>query len=322
MRVARVLVATLLLAFALPSSAQTPARIAWIWPGSAKSSEAFLSAFRQGMSENGLSEGKNFVIEQRFGEGRYERFPDLVKELLEHKPAVIMAVTIASVRAAQKATQTIPIVFVSTNDPVGSGLVKSLSRPGGNTTGLSNQNEDLVPKYVELLRETLPRVSRLAILMNPDNPSNPKMAERVRDFSTGFGISVMVFSAVSPQRLGAAFGQMAGYRPDALLVVPDFVFFDQRERIGAFALSQGVPVFAQQSEMVASGSLMSYGTERRELYRRAATYVKKILDGAKPADLPVEQPIRFELIVNLKTAKALGIRIPQPVLLRADQVIE
>ena len=312
----------MLLALALPSWAQVPARIAWIWPGSAENSVDFLSAFKQGMRENGLSEGRHFVVEQRFGEGRYERFPTLVDELLKHDPAVIMVVTIASVQAAQKATRTVPIVFVSTNDPVGSGLVDSLARPGGNTTGLSNQNEDLVPKYLELLRETLPRALRIAVLSNPGNRSNPKMSERVRDLAAGFGIATRVFEATSPEALDAALSTMAEYRPDAMLIVPDSLFSDQRDRVGAFALKNRIPTFTQQSEMVVSGSLMSYGTQRRELYRRAADYVRKILAGAKPADLPVEQPTKFEMVVNLKTAKALGIKIPGSILLRADRAIE
>ena len=316
----RLLIA-LLLALSLPSSAQAPARIAWIWPGSAENSVDFLSAFKQGMRENGLSEGRDFLVEQRFGEGRYERFPTLVDELLKNDPAVIVAVTIASVQAAQKATRTVPIVFVSTNDPVGSGLVDSLARPGGNTTGLSNQNEDLVPKYLELLRETLPRALRIAVLSNPGNRSNPKMSEQVRDLAAGFGIATRVFEVTSPERIDATLTTMAEYRPDAMLIVPDSLFFDQRDRVGVFALRNRIPTFTQQAEMVVSGSLMSYGTPRRELYRRAATYVRKILAGVKPADLPVEQPTRFELMINLQTAKAIGLTIPPSVLLRADEVI-
>ena len=302
--------------------AQSPARIAWVWPGSAENSVVFLAAFRQGMRENGLTEGKHFVIEQRFGDGRYERFPALVDELLKHDPAVIMVVTIASVQAAQKAIRTVPIVFVATNDPVGSGLVDSLARPGGNTTGLSNQNEDVIPKYLELLRETLPQASRIAVLSNPGNRSNPKMSARLRDLAAGFGITTRAFEATSLEALDAALSAMAQYRPDAMLIVPDSLFGDLGDHIGAFALKNRIPTFAPSSEMVASGSLMSYGTQRRELYRRAATYVKKILAGTKPADLPVEQPTKFELVINMKTARALGLTIPQSLLLRADEVIQ
>jgi putative tryptophan/tyrosine transport system substrate-binding protein len=323
MRMSWRILAALILALALPSWAQAPARIGWLWPGSAEREAAdYLLAFKQGMRENGLTEGRDFVLEQRFAEGRYERFPALVDELLKHDPAVILMVTIASVQAAQKATKAVPIVFVSTNDPVGSGLVESLAKPGGNTTGLSNQNEDLVPKYLELLRETLPHVSRIAVLSNPGNASNPKMAERLRDSAARLGIATRVFEATSPETLDATLSSLAEYRPDAMLSVPDSLISDQPNRVCGFPLRNGVPSFTFQSDMVASGCLMSYGTKRRELYRRAATYVKKILAGAKPADLPVEQPTKFELVINLKTAKALGLTIPQSVLLRADEVIQ
>ena len=322
MNALRIMLAAAMLALALPAWSQVPARIAWIWPGSVENSVAYLAAFKQGMRENGLSEGRDFVIDQRFAEGKYERFPALVDDVLKHDPAVILVVTIASVQAAQKATHAVPIVFVSTNDPVGSGLIASLAKPGGNTTGLSNQNEDLVPKYLELLRETLPRAARIAVFSNPDNPSNDKMFERVRLSASGFGITARKFEAASPEALDAAFAKIAEYRPDALLVIPDSVFFDQRKRIAAYALQARLPTFSHQSEMVAAGNLMSYGTQRRELYRRAATYVRKILAGAKPAELPVEQPMKFELSINLSTARALGLTIPQAVLLRVDEVIE
>ena len=322
MRTARRTLCAWLLALALPAWAQAPPRIAWIWPGSAANSVDYLSAFNEGMRENGLVEGTHFMIEHRYGEGHYERFPALIDELLKHDPAVIMVVTIASVRAAQQATKTVPIVFVSTTDPLGSGLVTSLARPGGNTTGLSNQNEDLVTKYVELLHEALPRALRVAVLSNPANLSNPKMFKRVRDSAAGIGIAAREFEAVSPEALDTAFNAIAQHRPDVLLVLPDSVLGDRgRDRIAAFALKNRIPLVATSREAVAAGGLMSYGTKRRELYRRAATYVKKILAGAKPGDLPVEQPTKFELAINLRTAKALGLTIPQSILLRADEVI-
>ena len=321
MIVARTTLCAWLLMLALPVWAQAPPRIAWIWPGSAANSLDYLSAFNEGMRENGLVEGTHFVIEQRYGEGRYERFPVLIDELLKHDPAVIMVATIASVRAAQQATKTVPIVFVSTNDPLGSGLVTSLARPGGNTTGLSNQTEDLITKYVELLHEVLPRALRVAVLGNPANAANPKLFKRVRDSAAGFGIAAREFEAASPQGLDAALGAIALHRPDALLVLPDSLFDDQRDRIAAFALKNAMPTLVHNSNMVVSGMLISYGTKRRELYRRAATYVKKILAGAKPGDLPVEQPTKFELTINLKTDKALGLTIPQSILLRADEVV-
>ena len=315
--------ALLLLLLALPSWPQAPARIALIWPGRADEAALYLSEFRRGMHENGLTEGKEFVLDQRFAEGRYERFPALVDEMLKRDPAIIMVVTIASVQAAQRATRTVPIVFVSTNDPVGSGLVDSLARPGGNSTGLSNQNEDLVPKYLQQLRETLPRASRIAVLSNPGNASNPKMAERVRELSAGLGIAARVFEASSLEAVDAALGAITQHRPDGLLVLPDAMLSARRDRISEIALRNRFPVFvASAAEIVATGMLMSYGTRRSELYFRAANYVKKILGGARPGELPVEQPTRFELIINMRTARALGLTIPQALLLRADEVIE
>ena len=319
---AAVWIALALLALAPPAWAQAQARIAIIFPPDAASSATRLASFKQGMRENGLLEGKHYVLDERYADGNYERFPAITDELLKRNPAVILVVTIASVRAAQQATKTIPIVFVSTNDPVGSGLVASLRRPGGNTTGLSNQAEDAMAKYVELLHEALPRATRIAVLINPANPSNPKLFEQVRAAATGLGIAARAFEAVSPAALDAAFAAIAKDRPDALVVVSDSVFFGQHERISAFALKNRVAAFGPGTEFVTAGSLIAFSASRHEMYRRAAIYVKKILAGAKPADLPVEQPTRFELAVNLKTAKQLNITIPYTVMLRATEVIE
>ena len=307
-----------------PALAQpaAPPLIAWVWPGSVAGADDYLAAFKEGMLSNGLIEGTNYTVEQRHAGGDYTRFPGFMDDLLQRKPAIIMVVTIASVTAAQRATKTVPIVFVSTNDPLGSGLVASLARPGGNTTGLSNQNEDLLPKYIELLRQTLPRATRIALLSNPGNSSNPKMAQRLRDAAASFGINSRTFEASTPAALEDTFSAVATYHPDALLIVPDSLFGDTvAERIAAFALKLKLPTFTQSSVMVRAGNLMSYGTYRRELYRRSADYVRKILAGAKPADLPVEQPTRFELVINAGTARALGLIIPPAVLLRADEVI-
>lgn len=301
---------------------QAPARIAWVFPGSEPNTRGALAAFKQGMAEQGLHEGRQYLLDQRFAEGHYERFPALIESLLKQNPVLLLAVTIASVRAAQQATQTVPIVFVSTNDPVGAGIVSNLARPGGNTTGLSSQNEDLVTKYVELLHEALPRARSLALLSNPANLSNPRLAEVVRAAALKLGLTSQLVEVSSPGAMAAAFDAVLRQRPDALVTMPDAMFTDQRDAIAAFGLQRLLPVIAQQSEMVAAGCLLSYGASRPEIYRRAATYVKRILDGAKPGDLPVEQPTRFELIVNLKTAKALGIVLPQALLLRADEVIQ
>ena len=317
-----ILLAAWLLAFALPASAQAPARIAYIMPGGVAGSADRLAAFKQGMRENGMVEGTHYVLDEHYAQGRYERFKALTDEAIKNRPALIVVNTIASVRAAQQATKTIPIVFVSTNDPVGSGLVASLARPGGNTTGLSSQNEDLVTKYVELLHETLPHAKRVAVLSNPGNPSNAKMFEQVRVSAGTLGIAARLFEAGSPEILDTVFAAVVQHRADALLILPDATFFDQKERISTFALWSRIPAFAPGSEFLSSGSLIAFGTLRRELWRRSATYVKKILGGTKPADLPVEQPTRFELAVNLKAAKQLNITIPYSVMVRAEVVIQ
>jgi putative ABC transport system substrate-binding protein len=312
----------MLLALAVPSWAQTPPRIAWMWPGTPKGTATIRAAFMTGMSENGMVEGKHYILDERYAEGKYNRFPALTDELLKPNPAIIMVNTIPAVQAAQQATRTVSIVFVHINDPVGSGLITSLARPGGNTTGLSTQNEDAVNKYVELLREVLPRASRIAALVNPSNPSHAKLFATVSASAGTSGIAARAFEVASPDSLDAVFGEIAQYRPDALLGMPEATFFDQRERICSLAVGRRIPAIFPQADYVTSGCLMSFATSRREMHRYSAIYVKKILDGAKPADLPVEQPTKFELAVNMKTAKVLGITIPQSVLLRADEVIQ
>jgi putative tryptophan/tyrosine transport system substrate-binding protein len=297
-------------------------RLTFIGPGRAATTAVALSAFRDGMRENGLREGEHYVLDEKYAEGNYDRFPALTAEVLKDHPAIILVVTIASVRAAQQATKTIPIVFLSTNDPVGAGLVASLARPGGNTTGLSTQNEDLVSKFVELLRELLPRAKKVAVLVKADNPTGGSMFERVRASAGGFGVAAKAFEVAAPESLEVSLQSIKRYRPDALLIPADAALNDQRDRISAFGLKNRIPIIASNLFFVASGSLVSYGTNNLELFRRAATYVKKILAGARPGDLPVEQPTKIELVVNMKTAKALGIKMPQSVLLRADKVIE
>ena len=322
MIVARATLCAWLLVLALPICAQVPARIARIGPGSAESREPCFSAFKQGMREGGLVEGTHYVLDERYADGNYDQFPALTGELLKRNPALVMVSTIASVRAAQQATKTVPIVFVAVNDPLGSGLVANLARPEGNTTGLSNQAEDTMAKNLQLLREVLPRATRVAVLFNPSNGSNPKLLERVRVAAPGLGIAVHPFGATAPGALDAVLGAIAQYRPDALLVIRDAMLADQRDRLAAFALKARIPLFVGQSSMVAAGGLIVYDSSLTDQCRRSATYVKKILAGTRPADLPVEQPTKFELVINLKTAKALGITIPPSVLLRADEVIQ
>ena len=299
-----------------------PARVGILSSTSAARYATRLAAFRQGVRENGLIEGTHYVLDVVYAEGRYERFPALVKELLQREPAVIMATAIAAVRAAQLATRTIPIVMFSTVDPVGNGLIASLARPGGNTTGLSNQYEDTIAKSVEFVREAMPRAKRIALLINPGNSSHPKLAEQVRAAASRFSIETRAFEAATPAALDAAFAGIAKERPDALVVVRDVMLNAEPQRISAFALKNRIAAFGPDAEFAEAGSLLSYGPSRLDMYRRSATYVKKILAGAKPADLPVEQPTKFELVLNLKTAKALGIKMPQSLLILAERVIE
>ena len=311
-----------MLALALPARAQAPARIAWISSIGAADEAANLEAFHAGMREQGLQDARHYVVDTSYADGKYERFPAMTAELIKRDPALIVVRTIASVRAAQQATKSIPILFITTNDPVGNGLVASLARPGGNTTGLSSQLEDFITKQVEFMREVLPRATRAAVLINPRNPSGKQLFGRVQAAATGVGITAFAFEAETPERLDAAFAAIAKFRPDALLMIGDAMLGEQRARISAFALKQRIPHFGTGPRYVESGSFMAYGLSLPPYYRRAAIYAKKLLAGVKPADLPVEQPTIFEMAVNLKTAKALGITVPYSILLRTDKVIE
>ncbi len=304
------------------AAAQTLPRVAFISPISEAGSVTRIGALKDGLRDNGLIEGKHYVMDARYADGHADRFPALVQEVVQRNAAVIVVVQVASVRAAQQATKTIPIVFVATPDPVGLGLVASLARPGGNTTGMTGLAEDLAAKHVELVQQTLPRTKRLAVLIGSSQQAHAKMFDKVRATAGGFGIDARAFDAPTPAALDPALAGIAEYRPDALLVLTSAMFYGERERISAFALKHRIPTMAGESEFVDAGLLMAYATQYTELFRHAAAYVKKVLAGVQPADLPVEQPTRFEMVINLRTAKALGITIPQSVLLRADRVIE
>ena len=298
------------------------ARIGFIVPTNAAEYAARLAAFTQGMRDNGLIEGKHYVLDLVYAEGRYERFPVLFKELLQRAPAVLMASTLAAAHAAQQATRSVPIVIIALSDPVGNGLVASLRRPGGNTTGVSSQIEDTIAKFVEFVREALPRAKRIALLISPGSPSHQKQAEQVRAAALKFGIETRAFESATPEALEATFAAIAKQRPDALVVLRDPVLNAAHRQISTWALKSRVAAFGLNAEFAEAGGLLSYGPSVLGLYRRAAIYVKKILAGTKPADLPVEQPTKFDLVINLKTAKALGIKIPQSLLVRAERVIE
>jgi len=260
------------------------------------------------------------VLDVRWAHGVYERFPALARDVVERGARVIMVTTIAAVRAAQRATTTIPIVMTTINNPVGAGLIASLARPGGNTTGIANLTEDVTPKVLDILRATIPKASVIAILFNPANPSNRVMIEKIRQGS-GAGATIRSFE-FKPGALDSTFDQIARQRPDALLVINDAAIIDERLQVATLALHHRIPAFSSIPELTDAGGLAGYGPPRRELYRRSANYVKKIPDEAKPADLPVEQPTRVELSVNLRTAKRLGISIPETILGQADRTIE
>ena len=297
-----------------------PAIIGVLGSGSAQSSAFLIDALNEGMNENGLAEGRDYVLDVRWAEGDYTRFAALAFELLERKSSVIIVTTIAAARAAQQVAPATPIVMTGLIDPVGAGLIASLARPGNNTTGVSNMIQDMSAKGLELIREVAPTAKTIAALFNPNNPGSHLILEDVRSQAAKLGMTIQPIefkgSAVLDATLEAAAGR------DALLVVADSALLDLRERIAGLALRHRLPTFSSIPEFTDAGALVGYGPSRRDSYRRAATYVKKVLEGAKPADLPVEQPTLIELSINMQTARALGIVIPDTLLARAERVID
>jgi putative ABC transport system substrate-binding protein len=282
-------------------------------------------AFLQGLRDLGYIEGRNVVIEYRDAKGKSERLPALAAELVALKVDVIVAASILPALAAQQATRTLPIVFASVGDPVSSGLVTSLARPGGNVTGLSFLAPDLVGKHLELLKEAVPRASRVAVLWQPGflgERGERDMLKRAEAAARTLGVQPQFVEARDPADFDRAFSEMTRARAGALTVLSSSMFLGERRRLVDLAAKHRLPAEYPYREFVDAGGLMSYGANVADLYRRAATYVDRILKGAKPGDLPVEQATKFELVVNLKTAKALGITIPQLVLGRADEVIQ
>ncbi len=281
-----------------------------------------INAFLRGMRDLGYVEGQNLRIEWRFAEGRAERHPGFAAELVGLKVDVIVAVVTPAVQAAKGATTTIPIVMITAGDPVGSGLVASLARPGGNVTGLSSMTIDLSAKQVELLKASVPKVTRVAVLWNPAHPAHPLMLKEAEGAARAVAVQLQILEARDPDEFDRAFAAMTRERAGALLVLADPMFFAHRVRLTQLAAKSRLPSMYLTREYVEAGGLISYGPSYLDLCLRAATYVDKILKGAKPSDLPVEQPTKFELVINLKTAKALGLTIPQSVLIRADEVIQ
>jgi putative ABC transport system substrate-binding protein len=307
---------------AVAQSTRRVPKVGWLVPGTATSTEVFLEAFRQGMRELGYVEGKAFVTEYRFADGQLDRLPELAADLVELHVDVIVTSSTPGALAAKHATRSIPIVFAASSDPVGAGVVRSLAQPGGNVTGVSNMASDLSGKRLELLQAIVPKMSRAAILWDA---SNTGMALRVRETKLAAdhsGIVLLDAGARNLQELEAAFAGIMKQRPNAVLVTAEPFTRQHQTRLLEFVTRNGIPAMYEESTFVEAGGLMSYGPSSRTNFRHAATYVVKILKGANPASLPVEQPTKFELFVNLKTANALGIKVPQSVLLRADKVIE
>jgi putative tryptophan/tyrosine transport system substrate-binding protein len=279
------------------------------------------AAFVQRLRELGWIEGRNVAVEYRWAEGRNERFAEIAAELVQLKVEVIVTAGTAAVVAAKQATSVIPIIFALGGDPVGTGLVASLARPGGNVTGLSQQSTDLAGKRVELLREVVPGLGRLATMANIGNPLAVLEMREVHAAARTLGLEVATSEIRRAEDIAPAFDALKG-RADALYVVADPLVTSNRIRINTLALGARLPTMHGQNDNVEAGGLMSYGANFPDLYRRAADYVDKILRGTKPADIPVEQPTKFDLAINLTTAKALGLKIPESFLLRADEVIE
>jgi putative ABC transport system substrate-binding protein len=298
-------------------------RIGWLSPGVPRPDhDPPVDAFRQGLREFGYVEGQNLVMAYRGAEGRIERLPDLAAELVQLQVAVIVAVGIAATRAAQGATHTIPIVMTGTSDPVGQGFVASLARPGANITGVSNLMADLPRKRLELLKETVPHSARIAVLVNPDNPPAQSVLNTLTVTAQALRLHLHVVELRQAEALDTAFAAMIQAGADALMVLSDPLLMDDLlGRVADLATKSRLPAMYDWKMYVEAGGLMSYGTSLPERHRRAATYVDKIFKGAKPADLPVEQSTTFELVINLKTAEALGLTIPSAVLFQATEVL-
>jgi ABC-type uncharacterized transport system substrate-binding protein len=317
-------------AWSLAARAQQPKRapqIGFLTTGSLESPETRtgLNAFHQGLREHGYIDGQNIFVEVRAANSKVEQFPALANELIGLNVDLIVATNSLAARAVQRATTTIPVVVPVMGDPVGDGLVSSLARPGGNITGLTFLGPQLVPKRLALLKEALPTASQVAVLWHPAAYGERTMNDMMKEAEAAaltLGAHLQLVAVRGPDELDRAFSTIAGERADALFVFPSPMLFTERKRIVDLTAKHRLPLVAMSKEFVQLGGLMSYGSNITDFNRLCAAYVDKILRGAKPADLPVEQPTKFELFINLKTAKALGIEIPATLLARADEVIE
>jgi putative ABC transport system substrate-binding protein len=323
-KIYRIGLCTMLFALCLPAEAQQTAKIpliGFLVTSSRSAIPARIEAFRQGLRELGYVEGKNIVIEWRDAEGKADRLPGLASELVRLKVDVIVTEGPTGTRAARQATVTIPIVMGFDSDPVGSGLVASLARPGGNITGLSTLAPEISGKQLELLKEIVPRLSRVGVLGTSTQPGYAQVLKEMDLAAGALGVKLQYLNVLSPKDIETAFRAASKGRADAVLVLTSPVFFSLRTQVVDLVIKSRVPAIYPVSEYVEDGGLVSYGVSYTDLFRRAATYVDKILKGRTPADLPVEQPMKFEFIINLQAAKKIGLTIPPNVLVRADRVI-
>jgi putative ABC transport system substrate-binding protein len=297
--------------------------IGLLHPGSSSQFAIYVAAFRKGLSQTGFVEGQNLQIEYRWADNHYERLSMLATDLVRLPVAAIAAIGgSASAKAAKAATATIPIVFIAAGDPVKDGLVVSLRRPGGNLTGLSLLNLAVAAKRLELLHELVPKAAIISVLVNPTNSQTAPELEQIQAAAPTLGLQTRVLNASNEPEIETAFAALVQERGEALLVVSDPLFTGRRDELVTLAARNAIPAVYQYREFTASGGLLSYGTNLMDTYRQAGVYMGKILKGSQPADLPVEQATKIEMVVNLKTAKALGLEVPMSILLRADEVIE
>lgn len=297
-------------------------RIGFLGNSTAALEANLIGPFREGMRAHGYEEGRDLQIEYRWAEGNYERFPKLIAELLALNVAVIVTAGTPPTLAVKRATKSVPLVMIAVGDPIGTGIVPSLSRPGGNITGLSSIAPELEGKRLELLREVIPNLSHVSVLWNPANPFHKAALQQARDAARLLKIKLLPLGIERGEDLDGAFATITKERPEALLILADRIFLHNRARLMEFATSNRLPSVNAYRELVEAGGLMSFGPSYEDMHRRAADFVDKILQGAKPGDLPVELPTKFTLVVNTKAAKALGVGISESFLLRADQVIE
>jgi putative ABC transport system substrate-binding protein len=303
------------------AAGKTP-RIGFLGNSTAALEANLIRPWREGLRDFGYVEGQNVAVEYRWAEGRYERFPALIAELLALKVDVIVTAGTPAAQAVKRATSTIPLVMIAVGDPVSTGLVSSLGRPGGNATGLVSIAPDLEGKRLQLLQEIVPNLTLVALLTNPANPFHVGSEQQLRSAATAMHVKAQSFAVRNESEFDAAFEAMMRQRPGAMIMLADRLFLHHRKRIVDFALKHRLPAVYAYQELVEAGGLMSFGPSYPGMHRRAAYFVDRILKGASPSELPMEQPSQFELMINVRTARVLGLTIPPSLLLRADQVIE